>query len=80
VSLLSSLLFPSELGFIFFFLMMLADWLQVQMPSLPHGAGQLVVGPDAFMVAGQIPSCRLSHSGFLLIGRDRIEGFRRGFC
>jgi hypothetical protein len=39
VSLLSSLLFPSELGFVFFFLMMLADWLQVQMPSLPHGAG-----------------------------------------
>jgi hypothetical protein len=39
VSLLSSLLFPSEFGFVFFFLMMLADWLQVQMPSLPHGAG-----------------------------------------
>jgi hypothetical protein len=30
---------PSELGFVSFFLMMLADWLHFQMPSLPHGAG-----------------------------------------
>jgi hypothetical protein len=50
-----------------------------KMPSLPHGADQLVVGPDAFMVTCQIPSFLLSHSGFLLIGRDRIEEFRRGF-